>query len=121
MSGSTAQRPQGTPHPGVERARRVSQVLDSAIEVPVVNYRVGLDPILGILPVAGDTVSALCSLYVVFEAIRVGASARLVALMLSLIAVDLVVGSIPVLGTLFDAVWKANVWNVRLLERHLRA
>lgn len=108
-------------YPGLTRARTVSQLLDNAIEIPVINYRIGVDPILGILPVAGDSVSTLLSLYIIGEAIRAGASARLVATMLSLVAVDFVIGSIPVLGTLFDAVWKANVWNVRLFERHLEA
>ncbi|WP_136715231.1 DUF4112 domain-containing protein [Halorientalis salina] len=121
MVSATSAQAGADPHPSLRRARTVSQLLDSAIEIPVINYRVGLDPILGILPVAGDTVSYACSLYVVFEAIRAGASAKLVAVMLSLITVDYVVGSIPALGTLFDAVWKANVWNVRLLERHLDA
>lgn len=121
MAAATASQERTDQHPSVERARRVSQLLDNAIEIPIINYRIGLDPILGILPVAGDSVSTLLSLYIVFEAIRVGASARLVAIMLSLIAVDFVIGSIPVLGTLFDAVWKNNVWNVRLLERHLES
>ncbi|MFD1588745.1 DUF4112 domain-containing protein [Halorientalis brevis] len=119
MPAATESRERTGQHPSLERARSVSQALDNSIELPVVNYRIGLDPILGILPVAGDSVSLVLSLYVVFEAIRVGASARLVALMLALLAIDFVVGSIPVFGTLFDAVWKANVWNVRLLERHL--
>jgi hypothetical protein len=99
----------------------VSRLLDSAIRIPVIDYRIGLDPILGLVPVVGDSVSALLSLYVVAEAALAGASLRLLAVMVSLLLVDLVVGSIPVVGTLFDAVWKSNVWNARLLERHLDA
>jgi len=112
-----------TPDPAgeaaLERARGVATLLDTAVEIPVVNYRVGLDPILGILPVAGDTVAAALSLYVVFEAVRAGVPLRTVAVMVTLVGIDYVCGSVPVLGTLFDAVWKANVWNVRLFERHV--
>lgn len=119
MSSATATRGQESQQAALDRAKRVSTLLDDAIELPVVNYRIGIDPIVGILPVAGDSLMALLSLYIVFEGIRAGASARLVALMLSLVAVDAIVGSIPVLGSVFDAVWKANTWNVRLLERHV--
>lgn len=108
-------------HPSLVRARRVSRLLDNAVRIPVIDYRIGLDPILGLLPVAGDSASALLSLYVILEAAVAGAPARLVVLMLFLVAIDVLVGSIPVLGTLFDAIWKPNAWNVRLLERHLAA
>lgn len=108
-------------HPAVRRAGRVSHLLDEVIRIPVVDYRIGLDPILGLLPVAGDAVAAGLSLYVIAEAVVAGAPLWLVALMLVLVGIDLVVGSVPLVGTLFDAVWKPNVWNVRLLQRHLDA
>jgi hypothetical protein len=101
---------------GMERVRAVSRLLDEAIEIPVLNYRIGLDPILGILPVGGDAVSAAISLYIVAEGARMGASRDTVLKMLFNIGVDAVIGSIPVLGTLIDAVWKANERNVALLE-----
>jgi len=101
----------------LDRARRVGHLLDEAVEVPVLGYRIGLDPLVGLLPVAGDAVAALLSLYVVFEGVRAGAPPWLTAVMLALVAVDVAVGSVPVVGDLFDAVWKANAWNVRLLER----
>ena len=85
--------------------------------MPVLGYRIGLDPLLGLVPVAGDAVAALLSLYVVFEGARAGASVPLLFLMTLLVVVDFVVGSLPLVGDLFDAVWKANAWNVRLLER----
>lgn len=103
----------------LERARSVAHLLDESVKLPVVNYRVGLDPILGILPVAGDTVAAAISLYIVGEAVRADAPLTTVSLMLALTGVDYVCGSVPILGTVFDAVWKSNVWNVRLLERHV--
>jgi hypothetical protein len=102
--------------PGMERVRALSRLLDDAIEIPVVNYKVGLDPILGILPVGGDAVAAGISLYIVAEGARMGASRDTLLKMLLNIAIDTVTGSIPVLGTLIDAVWKANERNVALLE-----
>ncbi|WP_336362621.1 DUF4112 domain-containing protein [Halalkalicoccus salilacus] len=103
----------------LERIEWLGELLDEAVPVPGTDYRVGLDPILGILPVGGDAVAALISLYIVGEAARMGVSKSKLALMISLVAVDAVVGSIPVLGTVFDAVWKANKWNVGLLKREL--
>ena len=102
--------------PGMERVRAISRLLDEAIEIPGLNYRIGLDPILGILPVGGDAVSAAISLYIVAEGARMGASQDTLLKMLFNIGVDTVVGSIPVLGTIVDAVWKANERNVALLE-----
>lgn len=103
----------------LDRVKTVSKVLDEAVRVPGTNFRVGIDPILGIVPGAGDTVAAALSLYPVAEAYRLDAPPKLIAKMLSLIAVDYVIGSVPVAGTVFDAFWKANEWNARSLERHL--
>jgi hypothetical protein len=104
---------------GLDRARAASTLLDEAIRVPGTDRRIGLDPILGLLPVAGDAVAALASLYVVFEAFRAGVPGRTLAAMLLLIAVDAVAGSVPVVGPVFDAFWKANRWNVSMFEDHV--
>jgi hypothetical protein len=104
----------------LRRVRRMSRLLDEAIRVPGTDVRVGLDPILGIAPVGGDAIAAVVSLYPAVEAYRLGASKGTLAKMLALVAVDAVVGSVPVVGTLFDAFWKANSWNRRTLERHVR-
>ena len=103
----------------VRRSRRVSHVLDEAVRVPGTDYRVGADPILGLLPGGGDAVALLLSLYPVLEGVRFGASRWTLARMLANVTLDAVVGSVPILGTLFDAVWKANERNVSLLERDL--
>jgi len=103
----------------MKRMRAVSKLLDDAVRVPGTDFSVGLDPVVGVLPVAGDSVMSLVSLYVVLEAVNLGAPASLVARMLFNVVIDTVVGSIPVLGTVFDAAWKANQRNVRLVERHL--
>lgn len=107
--------------PALGRARRVAHLLDESIRVPVIGYRVGLDPLLGVLPVAGDTVAAVGSLYVVLVGVRLGLPARAVVKMLSLVALDWALGSVPVLGTIVDAVLKANERNVATIESHLTA
>lgn len=103
----------------LRRARAVSNLLDDSIRVPGTDFRFGLDPVLGVLSGYGDAVSAAISLYPVFEAYRLDAPRRTLAKMVALVAIDFAAGSIPIVGTLFDAVWKANEWNVRSLERHL--
>lgn len=104
----------------VRRTRGLARLLDDAVRVPGTNFRVGLDPITGIVPVAGDTVATLFALYPIAEAIRFGLPTSTILKMVLFVAVDGVVGSVPVLGTAFDAFWKANRWNARTLERHLQ-
>lgn len=103
----------------LSRSRAVSSLLDEAVRVPGTHYRVGIDPLLGLVPVGGDTVALLLSLYPILEAARLRLPPTVLAPMVLNVAVDFVVGSVPVVGTLFDAVWKANERNVRLMERHL--
>ncbi len=104
---------------GLERARAVSELLDSAVRVPGTDFEVGLDPLLGVVPAGGDAVAAAVSLYPVAEAVRLGASRGTVARMLLNVALDAAIGSVPVVGTLVDAVWKANERNVELLAADL--
>lgn len=103
----------------LERAETVAHLLDEAVRIPVLDYRIGLDPILGLLPVSGDAVAAVGSLYVVLQGLRVGVPPRQIAAMLLLIGVEFVVGSVPVLGSILDAVVKINRRNVRVIESHV--
>jgi len=105
----------------VERSRRVSGLMDEAFTIPGLGYRVGLDPLVGIAPIAGDSVAAAASLYIVVEAFRTGAPIRTLATMVFLIGVDFALGSIPILGTLLDAVLKVNKWNASMLESHVES
>jgi hypothetical protein len=81
----------------------------------------GLDPILGLIPGAGDMIGAVLSGYIVLEAVRAEVPTFTLARMLVNVGIDTLVGSIPALGDVFDAAWKSNVMNVALLERHLIA
>jgi len=102
----------------LERVRIATRLLDGAVQVPYTRRRVGLDALLGLLPLAGDVLGAVLSLYVVVESYRLGVSRWVLARMFGNVAVDLVVGSLPILGDLFDAVWTANERNRRLVEAH---
>ena len=100
----------------IERLRTLSNLLDNAIRIPGTNYRIGLDPLVGLLPVVGDVPTTAASAYVVFEAARIGAPRETLARMVVNLAIDAVFGSIPIIGDVFDATWKANARNVTLLE-----
>jgi hypothetical protein len=97
------------------RVRTVAYLLDESVRVPGTNFRIGLDPIVGLLPVAGDLAMAFCSLYIVVEAVRLGVPKQTVVRLLANIAVDALLGSVPVVGDLFDAYWKANLKNAELV------
>ena len=102
----------------LEGLRRIARFLDSAIQVPGTTYRVGLDPILGLVPGIGDLVSPLFGLGILWQANDLGVPKVVQVRMLFNIALDAVVGAVPLVGDLFDFAWKANTKNFALLERH---
>ena len=103
----------------VDRARAAAHVLDSALRIPGTNIRVGLDPLVGLVPGVGDLVGGVLSAYVVVLAVRHGAPRSVLLRMLSNVAIDSLVGAVPVVGDLFDVGWKASTRNVALLEQYL--
>jgi len=106
--------------PEVERLRALSRLLDNAFTVPGTQFRFGLDALIGLVPGLGDAVSAVFSGYLILQASRLGAPKSVVSRMIANVAVDTLVGWIPVLGDLFDVAWKSNVKNMALLEAHLQ-
>ena len=103
------------------RVRAVGDLLDNALRIPGTNIRVGLDPLIGLVPGFGDLAGGLASAYIILEAARAGAPGSILVRMLGNVGIDAVVGAIPVVGDLFDVTWKSNARNVRLLERHFDA
>lgn len=95
--------------------------LDSVFHIPGIGIRFGLDAILGLIPGVGDTVSSLASLYILHAATRYGVPRATIMRMAMNVAVDYAVGSIPVVGDVFDVFWKSNKWNLALLRRHVAA
>ena len=109
----------GASHPGHVRLRRLDRlawILDRSI--PVGRFRIGLDPILGLLPGVGDGIGALLSLYVLYEGARLGAPGHVLVRMAGNILIEAILGAIPLLGDVFEFVWQANSRNLRLLHKH---
>jgi hypothetical protein len=86
------------------------------VGVPGTRLRVGLDPLLGLIPGVGDALGALASSYLVLVAVQLGAPASVVGRLVLNIAIDAVIGSVPLLGDLFDFGYRANLRNLALLE-----
>ena len=96
---------------------RLGWLMDDLFRIPVLNWRFGLDAIIGLIPALGDTTTSLVSLYILASAVRYRVP-KITLLRMGLnIAIDYVVGSFPVVGDLFDAYWKSNKMNVELLKR----
>lgn len=100
--------------------RAVAQLLDSAFVVPGTSYRVGLDPLLGLIPGLGDLISPLFTIGMLVQARGLGVPKVVQARMLINVAIDTLVGVIPVVGDLFDFAWKSNEKNLALIELHAR-
>jgi hypothetical protein len=96
--------------------RDLARVLDEAVRIPGTNIRIGLDALLGLLPGGGDIAGGVFSGLIILQAARAGAPIAVLGRMLANVAIDVVVGAIPLLGDLFDIAWRANTRNVRLLE-----
>src|SRR6266545_712877 len=94
-------------------------MLDSAVRIPGTGIRVGAESVFGLIPVVGDIAGAALSGYIVLASARLGAPASTIMRMLVNIGVDTIVGSVPILGDMFDVGWRANMRNVDLLEGHL--
>jgi hypothetical protein len=95
--------------------------LDAGVRIPGTNLRFGLDPILGLIPGAGDAAGAVLAGWILVEAIRMGASRATLVRIAGNVALDAAVGALPFIGDIFDFTWKANLRNVALLERHRAA
>ena len=103
----------------LERIRRLVRLLDEAFRIPGTNYRVGLDGLIGLVPVAGDLITGGLALWIIREAAEMGVPRRTIMRMLWNVGVDVTAGFVPAVGDLFDVAWKANVKNLALLEKHL--
>ena len=102
----------------IEHLRRVAYWLDEGVPLPGTRYRIGLDPILGLVPGVGDAAGAVMAVAILVEAGRRGTSRLTLTRIATNIALDAALGAVPLLGDAFDALWKANLRNVALLEQH---
>jgi hypothetical protein len=102
-----------------QRVEALEKVLERSFNLPGTKQPVGLDSIVGLIPVAGDVIGAAVGLYLVWEARNLGLSKFKLARMLANVGFDTAVGAIPIAGDLFDFVFRSNSKNLKLIRRHL--
>ncbi|WP_017298091.1 DUF4112 domain-containing protein [Nodosilinea nodulosa] len=104
----------------LDRIRRISRLMDTAFKIPVLGLKIGWDPVLGLVPGLGDLIATAVSAYVIVLAARFRLPRGILAQMVFNIGLEAVVGTVPLLGDVFDAFYKSNVRNLKLLEAHLQ-
>jgi len=124
MTGSTRRLAPGfplgaSPEAIRRRVEAVEALLERSLTLPVLGRKVGLDALAGLVPVAGDVLSGMLGLYIVWEARLLGLPKWQLARMLANIAVDTAVGAVPVAGDLFDFAFRSNSMNLKIIRRHL--
>ncbi|MEH1866033.1 MAG: DUF4112 domain-containing protein [Nostoc sp.] len=103
----------------LNRIRKLSRLMDTSIRIPLTGFRIGIDPIIGLVPGAGDLISTAFSAYIIFLATRFGIPRQDLAKMIFNVGLETVVGTVPLVGDLFDAFYKSNIRNLAILEQHL--
>lgn len=101
------------------RLDALANMMDSAVTIPGTKIVMGFDALLGLVPVIGDAISSAVGGYIIWEARRLGASKVLIARMAANTTIDTVLGSIPIVGDVFDVAYRSNRKNVALLKRHI--
>jgi len=119
------------PNPRIERLERegveaalaritaVAKLMDSLFAIPGTRIRLGVDSLLGLVPVVGDIASQVVAAYLIWEARQLGVPKFTLWRMVGNTLVDTVVGAVPLVGDAFDVAFRANMKNLRLLQRHL--
>lgn len=103
----------------LNRIRKLSRLMDTAFRIPGTPFRFGIDPIMGLVPGLGDLVATAFSAYIIFLAARFSIPREDLFKMIYNISLEAVVGAVPLLGDIFDAFYKSNMRNLKILEKHL--
>ena len=103
----------------IARIDALATLMDTAFLIPGTNVRFGLDALIGLVPGVGDAITTIISLYIVSEARALGAPPLLIVRMLANVAVDGLIGAVPLAGDAFDVAFRANRRNMALLREHL--
>jgi hypothetical protein len=104
--------------PRRRRLAALGRLLDDSIPIPGTRRRIGVDVVIGLVPGVGDAVGTLLSAIIIVEAARFGVSRTTLLRMAGNVGIEALVGVVPVVGDLFDAGWKANLRNLKLLNEH---
>lgn len=103
----------------LRRVEMLEYVLERAIALPGIRRKIGLDSVIGLVPVAGDVIAGLLGMYLVWEARNLGMSKWQLARMTANVGFDTLLGAIPVAGDLFDFVFRSNSRNLRIIRKHI--
>ena len=103
----------------LKRLRRLAWLIDGAFGLPGTRFRFGLNSVIGLFPVGGDAILGAISLYIVYEAAQLGVPGPQLVRMIANVGVEVLGGSVPILGDLFDMALKANLRNLAIIERHV--
>ena len=101
----------------IEALERWARLLDAAFGIPGTRIRFGIDAIIGLVPGAGDALAGIFSATVMLQAARMGVPRVVLLRMVANALIDVLLGAIPFLGDIFDVGWKANLRNVKLLDK----
>ena len=101
------------------RVEAMEKVLERAFVIPGINRPIGVDSIVGLVPVVGDIVTALMGAYIVWEARNLGMSKLQLTRMAANVGIDTALGAIPFAGDLFDFFWRSNSKNLKIIRKHL--
>lgn len=104
----------------LNRIRSFSRLMDTAFRIPGTPFRIGWDPIIGLIPGLGDAIDTGISAYIIFMAARFGLPRSVLGWMIFNVGLEAILGSVPLIGDLFDAFYKSNIRNLALLEQHLQ-
>ncbi len=107
------------PHSVRQRVEALERLLEGMIEVPGLGRKIGLDAIVGLIPVAGDLITAAMGLYLVWEARNIGMPKWQLWRMAGNVGIDSLIGAVPVAGDLFDLVYRSNTKNLKIIRKHL--
>ena len=116
----TAQFPLGTDPQSVrQRVEALEHLLEGLFEVPGLRRKVGLDAIVGLIPVVGDAITAAMGLYLVWEARNLGMPRWQLWRMAGNVGIDSLIGAVPLAGDLFDFAFRSNTRNIKIIRKHL--
>lgn len=102
-----------------QRVEMLEIVLERSFTLPGMNRRVGLDFLLGLVPVLGDLITGAMGLYIVWEARNLGMSKFQLARMATNVGIDSLIGAMPLVGDAFDFFWRSNTRNLKIIRKHL--
>lgn len=102
-----------------QRVELLEHVLERAFTLPGTKHRVGLDAMIGMVPIVGDVIAAAIGAWIVWEARNLGMSRWQLARMSANVGVDTVLGAVPFLGDAFDLLFRSNSRNLRIIRKHL--